>query len=243
MANSETGHAKNIYNFNQVTKTVESWGTDYKPSKAAIKVANLKLQFTSADDAQTLYGDKIVLNGTDKNLRKTGFKPVNKLSTKLFNGIKATDASDATIADAEGFWRKIQGERAEEKPKPTTDATGKLDDNSHSVAQLSYSNIAEHLKGLNKVLISEPSYNPAETELKTATITTLVATLKTLNDNESTSFIAMKNAKTSRDTKLYTPKTGIIDTVEAIKDYVKSVWGISSPQYKQIAKFKFSLPR
>jgi len=78
---------------------------------------------------------------------------------------------------------------------------------------------------------------------KTATISALITTLNTLNDNESTSFIAMKKAKIARDKKLYAPKTGIYDTFQAMKDYAKSLYGISSPQYKQLSKLKITLPR
>ncbi len=238
MASSETGHAKNIAYFNEAIKICESWGTDYNPSKTALKVANLKIQLADSDASQTDYGDKKQTNATDKNLRKTAFKPINKLATKLENAIKSTDASEASIADVEGFCRKIHGERAGNAPQKTADAAGKEQDNSHSVAQLSFTNIVEHLKGLNKALIAESSYAPNETELKTATIATLITTLSTLNDNESKSFIAMNKAKITRDKKLYAPKTGLFDTFQAIKDYAKSLYGISSPQYKQLSKLK-----
>jgi hypothetical protein len=243
MANSETGHAKNIAYFNEAIKIVESWGTDYNPSKAALKVANLKIQVADADASQNDYGDKKQTNATDKNLRSTAFKPVDKLATKISNAMKSTDANDASIEDVEGFCRKIHGERAGIAPQKTKDADGNEQDNSHSVAQLSYTNIVNHLKGLNKALIAESSYTPNENELKIATIATLITNLSTLNDNESKSFIAMNKAKIARDKKLYAPKTGIFDTFQAMKDYAKSLYTISSPQYKQLAKLKITEAR
>jgi hypothetical protein len=243
MKSTETGHAKNIAYFGQAIKVCESWGTDYNPSKLALKVANLKIQLADATDSQKTYGDKIQLNATDKNQRKAAFKPVEKLATKIENAFKAGDATDEAIADVEGFCRKILGERAGDLPDKTTDAEGKEEDNSHSVSQQSFTNIVEHFKGLNKALLAETSYKPNETELKTATIATLITTLTTLNDNESTSFIDLGNAKIARDQKLYTTKTGIYDTFRAIKKYARSLYGISSPQYKQLAKLKITASR
>ena len=233
---SETGHAKNISNFDVLITTCEGYGVAYNPTKAAIKVVNLKVQYTAALASNTLYATKSRTNNDDKNDRKAGFQPVKKLATRLLNALKATDASDDTVADAEGFQRKIQGERAESKPKPTIPPSP---DNSHSVAQQSYTNMVEHLKGLNLVLSTESTYAPNENELTTATIAILVTNLTTLNKNESVSFIAMDNSKIDRNAKLYGVKTGILDTEQEVKDYVKSVYGSTSPQYKQLTKLKF----
>jgi hypothetical protein len=197
---ADTGHSKNIIAFDNVISVCESLGTDYNPSKVSIKLAKLKTQHTDVDTDDKTYKSKFRLNSDDKNLRKTEFAPVKKLSTKILNAIKATDASDATIEDAEGYVRKLRGERADDPPKKSAaeSATGD-DDNSHSVSQQSYSNIVEHLKGLIAVAKNEATYNPNETELKTATVDTLIARLTLLNKNESISFVAMENARISRD--------------------------------------------
>jgi hypothetical protein len=43
----------------------------------------------------------------------------------------------------------------------------------------------------------------------------------------------------TRNIKLYSPETGIVDTAQTVKNYVKSVFGATSPQYKQISKLIF----
>lgn len=241
---AETGHSKNIIAFDQVITVCESWGSTYNPSKASIKLTKLKTQHTDVDTDDTTYKAKFRLNSDDKNLRKTEFAPVKKLGTKILNAIKATDASDATIEDAEGYVRKLRGERAGDAPKKSAaeGATGD-DDNSHSVSQQSFTNIVEHLKGLNAVAKSETTYNPNETELKTANVDTLIARLTLLNKNENTSFVAMEKARISRDKRLYAEKTGVLDTVEDIKEYAKSVFGANSPELKQLTAIKFSKKR
>ena len=241
---SETGHSKNIISFDKVITVCESWGSAYNPSKASIKLAKLKSQHTDVDADNTLYATKARTNGDDKNLRKTEFAPVKKLGTKVLNALKATDASDATIADAEGFVRKLRGERAGDPPKKSaTESVASEDESSHSVSQQSYTNIVEHLKGLNLVASTEASYNPNETELKTATIAALITRLTLLNKNESTSFVAMENARISRDKRLYIEKIGVLDTFEDIKEYAKSVFGVTSPELKQLTAIKFSRKR
>lgn len=241
---AETGHSKNIISFEQVITVCEGWGTAYSPTKTSLKLANLKTQLASVADDNTTFKTKFRQNSDDKNTRKTEFAPIKKLATKMLNALKATDASEGTIDDAAGYVRKLRGERAGDPPKKETteDAAGN-NNNSHSVSQQSFTNIVEHLKGLNAVAKTETTYNPNETELKTTTVDTLITRLTQLNKNESISYTAMENARISRDKRLYGEKTGVLDTVEDIKEYAKSVFGAGSPQLKQLTAIKFSTKR
>lgn len=38
-------------------------------------------------------------------------------------------------------------------------------------------------------------------------------------------------------------ETGLVDIVDDVKKYVKSLFGASTPQYKQISGLKFTRPR
>lgn len=45
---SETGHAKNVANFQDLISFCTGYGATYNPSKAALSVANLQAQLTAA---------------------------------------------------------------------------------------------------------------------------------------------------------------------------------------------------
>ena len=53
----------------------------------------------------------------------------------------------------------------------------------------------------------------------------------------------LSNARIERDKVLYKPETGLVDIVDDVKKYVKSLFGVSTPQYKQISGLKFTRPR
>jgi len=53
----------------------------------------------------------------------------------------------------------------------------------------------------------------------------------------------LSNARIERDKVLYKPETGLVDIVDDVKKYVKSLFGASTPQYKQISGLKFTRPR
>jgi hypothetical protein len=43
-----------------------------------------------------------------------------------------------------------------------------------------------------------------------------------------------------RDEALYATDTGLLDVTQDVKQYVKSFFGASSPQYKQVSGLKFT---
>ena len=60
------------------------------------------------------------------------------------------------------------------------------------------------------------------------------------NNAVGTEYTNVSNARIVRDKGLYTEKTGLVDTANEVKDYVKSIFGYTSPEYKQISKIKFT---
>ena len=51
--------------------------------------------------------------------------------------------------------------------------------------------------------------------------------------------LALATARQQRNELLYEPKTGMMDTALAVKDYVKAVFGAASPQYKEVKHIQF----
>ncbi len=93
------------------------------------------------------------------------------------------------------------------------------------------------------LVASEPSYTPNEVDLQVATLNTLAASLALANTNVIDATTNLSNARITRDTTLYAPNTGLYDIQLEVKKYVKSVFGASSQQYKQVSKIKFTKPR
>jgi hypothetical protein len=89
------------------------------------------------------------------------------------------------------------------------------------------------------ILSTEPSYVPNENELKIATLNTQLTDLKNLNTAIANAYTTVSNARISRNASLYNPTVGICAVAKEVKGYVKSVFGATSPQYKQISGLEF----
>lgn len=239
---SETGHAKNIANFQDLIAFVTEFGAMYNPSKAALKLTTLQSKVDAEQAKLSAVVDKTTEYNNAVNERFEAFKDLRNLTTRLVNSLSTTDASDQTIADAKGFNRKIQGKKASgvaATPALPTDPAPKT----ISSSQQSYDQLTQHLSGLLSVLQSETSYAPNEAELKTASIKAKVTDMTKKNNLVGTKYAAISNARVARDKGLYTEKTGLVPIALEVKDYVKSVYGFKSPEYKQVSSIKFKMEK
>ena len=83
------------------------------------------------------------------------------------------------------------------------------------------------------------SYTPNETELQVSTLDTQLKDLRTANTNVGNAYTAISNSRISRNKILYNETTGLCQTALEVKNYIKSVFGATSPEYKQVSKLKF----
>ena len=145
--------------------------------------------------------------------------------------MQSTNAINETIADAKNFNRKLQGKKASASQTPTDPNTPAP--TTISSSQQSYDQLIQHLAGLNSVLEAEPSYTPNETDLQTATIQTKIAELTAKNTAVATAYASISNSRIARNETLYSATTGLVETANEVKKYVKSVFVASSPQFAQ----------
>ena len=239
---SETGHAKNLANFQELISFVVSYGAIYNPSKTSLKLSQLIALKDNADEKianviakNTDYNNKI-------NERQIAFAGLKQLSTRLFNALQTTDASEQLIKNAKSFNRKIQGQRASAKNTMPLDLNNPIP-KTISSSQQSYTQQVQHLAALVSVLNSEPTYSPNETDLQISTLITKQNDLITKNNDVATAYADISTARIERNSVLYNPESSIFDVASEVKKYIKSIYGATSPQFAQVKGLKFTKPR
>ena len=233
----ETGHNKNVTNFETLIIACTGFGAPYNPSNPSITIPVLATQHLDAKaSVKDVKTTETPFNNVEGQ-RKTIFKPLKPTSTKVLNALKGASAPATVISDAETINRKIQGKRADNTIEEVP--TGEAPKDKNSVSQQSYDMQIDHFEKLIELADIEPKYNPNEEPLKIVTLNNYKTELETINTAVKTAYIPYKTAMQTRDIKLYAPETGIVDTAKTVKNYVKSVFGATSPQYKQISKLIF----
>ena len=245
----ETGHAKTVANFEKLIDYCEGYGTIYNPSKTTISLASLKTLHNKAKEVLTEVNSNFPSYSNAIAAREIVFAPLSKLATKVINALKATDTSDQVIDNARTIIRKLQGRRASAKTKqaevPTVENPEEIkivlpiEPKEISASQMSFDSRIENLDKLIKLISSVPEYAPNEEELKISSLTTLYNDLRAKNTAVMQAVVPISNARITRNEILYKEKTGLVDVALDVRAYVKSIFGATSPQFKQISKLSF----
>ena len=238
---SETGHAKNVANLQDLISFVTGYGATYNPTKNALKLPQLNALATASQASLADVVTKNTAYNNKVNERVVAFSNLKALSTRLINALQTTDATTQKVADAKAFNKKLHGVRAKAvttPPDPNTPAPTTI-----STSQQSYDQQIQHLAGIISVLQTEPSYAPNENDLKIVTLTAKQADLTAKNNAVATAYTNVSNSRIARDTNLYATTTGLFDIATEVKKYVKSVYGATSPQFAQIKGIEFTKKR
>lgn len=254
---SETGHAINVANFEDLISYCIGYGGSYNPVKLALQIAAMQgLRTTAQGNIQAVNAFAVALINVI-NVRQLAFEPLKALATRIVNALDATNATDELVKDAKTINRKIQGARKTTATTPTTPTppappappvpptgTGPVPvpptPAQISVSQQSYDSLLENFNKLILLVASEPSYTPNEVDLQVASLTTLAASLAVANTAVIDATTNLSNARITRNNTLYAKTTGLYDIQLDVKKYVKSVFGASSQQYKQVRGIKFT---
>ena len=235
----ESGHAINVANFEDLISFCTGYGAAFKPSNAAISLAALGTRHTACKGVMAAVNAAIPANTNAINNREIVFAPLTKLVTRIPYAVAASDASTQVVDDVKTIIRKLQGKRATPKKQDDPATPENESEASHSASQMSFDNRIENMDKLIQLLTSITGYAPNEIELTVAELTKLLGRMKTANSTAINAYTPVSNARILRNTELYHPETGLVAIANKVKTYIKSAFGLSSPQYKQVSKLKF----
>ena len=173
-------------------------------------------------------------------------QPLRKLAARINSAVASSDVASNTLPDVKTLTRKLQGQRATpKKDDPPTDPAnpGEAGPKNISVSQLSYDSRLENLGKLIELLAVQTGYVPNETELSVTGLRALHTEMDRLNTAVINAQKPVVNARAARNNELYHPQTGLVKVSTDVKAYIKSVFTIKSPQYKQVSRLQFDKPR
>ena len=236
---AETGHAKNVANFQQLINIVIALGAIYNPSAAALLLIALQAIRAAAQNAQTDVGAKETEETGAVKQREAAFAGQSKLATRIVAAYAASDADQLVGETLAGYVRKLRGERAGEKPADDP-LTPDIDESqsAHSVSQQSFDSLVATWRLIIQLLAAQLGYKPNEVDLKLNSLTEYVDNLEAKNNQAKQAAIAADIARSLRDEILYAPLTGMLDIVVRVKKYVKSLPS-GANAYQQLVALKF----
>lgn len=243
---SETGHAKNVENFEKLISAVTGYGLTFNPSKESLKFSALEALLTDANKTLNNTNHALLDYSNTVAARVNSFSTLTKLITRVNNAIKITDTSSQISETATSIIRKLQGTRTRTKITNETQKPSRAEKkeiSKSSTSQMSYDSRLSNLEKLITLLNTVESYNPNEEDLKVSNLIALHNDLNYKNSDVVIASIQLSNSRISRNRILYHEQTGLVDIATSTKVYIKSVYGASSPQFKQVSKLNFITPK
>lgn len=235
----ETGHPKNVANFETLISFCKGYNNSYNPTKESLKLTNLDTQLSEAKDVLQVVKTHKTAFDNATNTRQLAFTDLKMLSTRIINALAASGANSLTISDAKTINRKMQGIRAGSTAPASATPGTEPTDKTISTSQLSYDSRIDHFAKLIELVSQEPSYTPNERELQMDSLIAKMQSLKSGNAIVINAYTIWSNTRILRSTVLYNPVTGLVQTAMEIKKYIKSVFGAASPQYNQVNGLEF----
>jgi hypothetical protein len=249
LSTTESGYAKVVSGFETFVQRCQQFGTAYNPSNASIQLAALNTLLTNARAAILAVNTAKNNLNLAVNARKVAFSNLPKLAGRIVNALMSSAPAQPTIDNARFFLAKINGRRigarpntervaapvapAEPLPGPgSTPATGGI---GRSVSQVGFDARLDNFSKLVLLVSSEPAYAPNETDLQVASLNALVTDLQGKNSAVIIANTTWTNARLQRETVIHDALSGLVSVTRKAKKYIRSVFGASSLQYKQVS--------
>lgn len=239
---SESGHLRNVNNFESLLTAATSYGADYNPSKNSLALPAMQQLLADSKESLDALKQAITVYNTVRNERRKAFATLNPRITRIYNALKSSDSSSEDDHSAAILVRKLRGQRASDRltkeELEVLKAEGK-EVKQKSSSQMGFDNRLDNFDKLVCLLANIPEYNPNEPMLKVDGLKSFYNDLLAKNTKVVEAHAQMFLAATRRDTVLYKPLTGMVDLAQDAKMYMKSVTGNGSVSYKQISKLAF----
>ena len=237
---SERGHAKNVANLQKLTLYVSGFGAGYNPVNDLIKIENMQNLFTLADQAVKQVNHLIPPYSVAVGERKVEFNQLNKKGTRLLNAAIAIGLPNEVIENLKTVKRKIDGRRAPGSAKTSDTEDENTETNKISNSQQGFDNKLNNFDRYVEILSNQPDFIPNEPDLQLEHLNATIEILTVKNRRAIELAVPLANARIERNNILYTDVTGVCDVGLTCKNYVKSAFGINSPEYKSIRNIYFT---
>ncbi len=236
----KTGNVKHVAAFGKLVGICNDLGASYNPSKAALTPTALATLLEQAQQSLEAVNVARVNYVLAINSRQDLYAGVYPLAARIVRALSSTESSKGNIQDARMLKRKlapqttvkgfvIKESGAEGNPTPTPGIISRLDYNSR----------ADTFANLVLLIQSMPSYMPNEVDLQVTALRKMAANLRNASVAVASTSNALANARIHRNAVLH-GKGGMFETADAVKDYIRSIFGVRSEPAREIGKLKLA---
>lgn len=241
---SETGHAKNLANFNELITLVKSFEEQYNPIADNLKIAALEAQAKKAEEVLSKLKEAETVSKQATATLQSEFKTLNTFTSRIMGLLISSGAKSSSIDEARSIQKKIVGNNTKKKKTDTQEASPTETKETRSTSRQSYDSRLDSFEKLVTVLQNIPEYTPFEDEFKIKALQFKIKAMKEAIQTNDNKEALRSQMMTERNNLLYTDDIGLVSVANKIKAYIKAIFGgVKSTQYKTASKIRFTKQR
>ena len=234
----KTGTVKSVAAFGKLVGICNDLGARYDPSKATLTTTALATLLEQAQqNVEAVSMARVTLTLAINN-RQEKFAEVYPLAARIVRALAAAESSREHIRDAILIRRKLSAKVTPPVlPAKAGSEPGSAGPIAHKSSRLDYDGKLETFSSLVKLVQKIPSYAPNEPDLKLTALHAFLIELQDALTAVADAANAMVTARISRN-KVMIGKGGVIETGNAVKEYIRSVFGVRSEPAKELGKLR-----
>lgn len=236
----KTGNVKNVAAFEKLVGICNDLGASYDPSKTALTPTALTVLLEQAQQNLKTVTAARAAYVLAVNVRKENYAGIQPLAARVVRALAASESSYEHLRDARLIKRKLS-------PKPVVMAQIKTVANgeegstkvSVSSSRLDFNGLADTFATLVELVRSIPAYAPNEADLKVSALEQRLNSLHASTKAVDTAANALANARIQRN-KVMLGKEGLFEIGTAVKEYIRSVFGVRSEVSRELGKLRLA---
>lgn len=235
----KSGNVNQVAAFGKLVGICNDLGARYNPSKAALMptaLAALHVQAQQSLEAVTVAHINYMLVINRRQERYAGIYP---LVARVVRALSSSGTSAANLQDARMIRRKLAS-----RPVPVVEVPGAngeegIQQPTRTISYLDFESKATVFSSFINLMERIPSYLPNERELQVSALKETLAELKSVSVEVAHAANALANARIHRN-EVMLGKEGMNETGNAVKEYIRSVFGVRSEPARELGKLRFA---
>ena len=161
-----------------------------------------------------------------------------KLESSVLRTLEASGASEEKLKDARAFVQNLQGRVKPDSKEPVAETAEPV--SKRSRLQLAYVSRADWFARLVEAVLGEPQYEAFEPLLSKAGLVQHLRHLQQLNRQVDEARVKWSQARLQRNEVLYRSGNSVARVMQAVKKYLRAIFGLNSEEYVQVKGIAFT---
>ncbi|HPH47358.1 MAG TPA: hypothetical protein PKU83_10130 [Chryseolinea sp.] len=237
-------HVKDAESFARLIGFCTGYGCTYNPGRQNLQLDALANQLNEMRMAM----EKVIVAKTNYdnivNHRIQTYHQLPRLVSSILRILESSGARPEKLDDARTFAHQLLGVVPKKRlPVPSDNTANTTKPLIHrSQRQLAYVSKADSFSKLVMAVSTEPLYQPREQIFTQAWLDVKVQELNGRNREVSDARALWSKALLERNDRMYRNEVSIIRTAQAVKKYVRAIFGHDSANYRLLKTLHFNMP-